>query len=510
MQILKHNNVIYYTQQEKADILAQNFNLNHNISTHLSDYGTVSEVDDVANQIRLTNPSPQNSYFITLDKIVEIIKSLRNKKSPGLDGINNQCLKNLPKKGLSYLTTILNACLKLSYFPCIWKNSKTIPILKPSKTADSPLSYRPISLLSSVSKILEKIIKEKLMKFIDTNEILPSQQFGFRTEHNTSQPLFKIRKLVKNNFSNAKSTGMILLDIKSAFDSVWHNGLIFKLQHFNFPIEVIKIVQNYLSNRSFTVYLGKTCSQQINVTAGCPQGSCLSPILYNIFTADIPTFLNCVTSIFADDTAILSSDIFSANVMLNLQRALSDITKYFNKWNIMINPEKTQAIYFTRKRKQCFIPQSLLRFMTHDIPWENNVKYLGVMLDTKLNFNNHIPYIINKINKITRIMYPLINKKSELNIQNKKLIMKAIFHPVLFYCAPVWSTSAKCHLAKLQVAQNKLLKMIFRLPWHYSTRRLHALANFELVKDKVERLTSNFSGRCQSSRYTHINELISS
>ena len=507
---LKQNNVLAYTQQEKAEMLAQSFYLNHSISASLSDADTIAEVDNVANHVRFTNTNPHNNYLINCDKVAVIIRNLKNKKTPGLDGVNNKCLKNLPKKGIKYLTNIFNACLKLNYFPCAWKIAKTIPILKPSKPSDSPLSYRPISLLSSISKILEKIIKEKLNNFIIANSILPSQQFGFRNEHNTSQPLLKIRNLVKNNFTIGKSTGMVLLDIKAAFDSVWHNGLIFKMKQFNFPIELIKIIQNFLQNRSFNVYLGKIYSQQINISSGCPQGSCLSPVLYNVFTADIPTFSNCVTSIFADDTSILSSDIYSADIITNLQLALTGLNKYFNKWKILINPEKTQAIYFTRRRRNCYTPQTSLRFISHDIPWGNKVKYLGVMLDTKLNFNNHIPYIIDKINKITRMMYPIINRKSELNIENKKIIIKSIFHPIIFYCAPVWSTSAKCHLCKIQVAQNKLLKMIFKLPWHYSTRRLHILAGFELVHDKIERLTLNFSRRCLSSQYQHINELISS
>ena len=303
---------------------------------------------------------------------------------------------------------------------------------------------------------------------------------------------------------------MVLLDIKSAFDSVWHNGLVFKMKRLNFPTETIKIIQSFLCNRTFKVFIGSKCSQQITVTAGCPQGSCLSPILYNVFTADIPSLTNCMTSIFADDTSILCSDLFSADIITSLQTALTHLNQYFKKWNILINPEKTQAIYFTRKRKPCFLPQSPLIFMNHNIMWEENAKYLGVLLDTKLNFKDHIPFIIDKINKITRIMYPLINRNSELNIENKKLIIKSIFHPLMFYCTPVWSSSAYCHIKKLQVIQNKLLKMIYRLPWHYSTQRLHTISGFEPVKTKVIRLLQNFNERCQNSQYTHINELVSS
>ena len=398
---------------------------------------------------------------------------------------------------------------KVVYFPLIWKNAKTVPIAKPNKPADSPSTYRPISLLSSISKLLEKIVKEKLTNFIDDNEILPTQQFGFRNEHNTSQPLLKIRNFVKKNFNDGKSTGMILLDIKSAFDSVWHNGLIFKLTQFNFPIEIVKIIQSFLSNRSFSVYLGSTSSQFINISAGCPQGSCLSPILYNIYTADIPSIPNCMTSIFADDTSLFTADVLSTDIIFNLENALSILISYFNKWKILVNPDKTQAIYFSRKRKPCFLPQRPLQFLNNNIVWDNNVKYLGVLLDKKLNFNEHISYIINKIHKITNILYPLINRNSKLNIENKKLIIKVIFHPIMFYCASVWSTTANVHVKKLQVTQNKLLKMLYKLPWHFSTQRLHSLSGFDPVIVKINKITTNFNRKCELSRHNHINELIS-
>lgn len=508
--ILKDNTSTYCTLEEKCNVLANTFELNNQVSNHLSDDTTISEVNNVVNSIKQTEITHiDQNFYISFENTSSFIKALKNKKSPGIDKINNKCLKNLPKKGIKYITNLFNSCLKLYYFPNQWKKSKTIAIPKPNKPAESPNSYRPISLLPSISKILEKIIKEKILDFVETNEIFPSQQFGFRKQHNTAQPLLKIRKLVRNEFVNGRSTGMVLLDIKSAFDSVWHNGLIFKLKRFNFPIEIIKIVLSFLSERSFNVCIGETKSREVNINAGCPQGSCLSPVLYNIYTADIPSFSGCITSIFADDTSILSSDIYSVNIINNLESALTELNDYFAKWKILINPDKTKAIYFTRKRKSCFTPQQPLHFINHNIPWEESVKYLGVVLDTKLNFKTHIPYIVDKINKVTRILYPLINRKSDLSIDNKKLIIKAIFHPIMFYCTPVWSTSANCHTKKLQVAQNKLLKMIFRLPWHYSTQRLHTLAGFPTVNVKLTYLTENFVRRCQSSQYDHINELIS-
>ena len=139
---LKHNNVVCYTKLEKAEVLAHTFKMNHDISVNLSDSTTISEVNNVVNQIKYTSPNPQVSYYTSRDKVSVLIKNLKKKKSPGLDGINNKCLKNIPNKGISYLTNIFNACLKLCYFPCSWKISKTIPILKSNKSFESPLSYR--------------------------------------------------------------------------------------------------------------------------------------------------------------------------------------------------------------------------------------------------------------------------------------------------------------------------------------------------------------------------------
>lgn len=505
--ILKYNNATYNTQLEKCEILAQTFSLNHTYSENLSDPSTITVVNNAVSNLYISDNIPHTDICISINKISDIMKNLKLRKSPGTDRLTNQCLKALPKKGLKYLTIIINSCLKLNYFPKIWKHSKIIPIRKPNKPPDCPISYRPISLLSSLSKILEKIIKEKLIDFIDAESILPSQQFGFRKEHNTVQPLVRIRNLVTSNFNIGKSTGMILMDIKAAFDSVWHNGLIYKMIVLNFPLKLIKIIHSYLSERFFNVYIGSISSSRREIKAGCPQGSCLSPILYNIYTSDFPTLQGCVTSIFADDTALLSSGILATEVITNLETALIEVHKYFSKWNILVNPQKTQAIYFSRRRKQCFLPQQPITFNNTLITWDDKVKYLGVVLDPKLKFKDHIPYIIDKVNKVIRLLYPLINRNSKLSVGNKSLILKSVFHAIMFYAAPVWSNAAQCHKNKLQIAQNKLLKMIYNLPWHYPTLRLHSLAHVELINNKIQRLTLNFNTRCLNSEFEHINEL---
>lgn len=303
---------------------------------------------------------------------------------------------------------------------------------------------------------------------------------------------------------------MILLDIKAAFDSVWHDGLLYKMINLNIPYELVKLIQSFLQDRTFRVFISSKSSTAFPISAGCPQGSCLSPLLYNLYTADIPKPNNCIISIFADDTAILCSGILASDIIRNLQSAMSVLLKYFQTWKIMINSEKSQAIYFTRKRKQCFIPQNNIIIDNRELQWEQKVKYLGIILDTKLKFKDHIPYVINKVNLLIKMLYPFINRKSHLSLDNKMLIFKSIFQSAIYYGAPIWGSSAPCHLQKLQVVQNKLLKLIFNLPFYYSTQRLNERAGVELVIQKIEILTQHFNSRCSASRFTHINELVNS
>lgn len=503
---LKENGNIYTTTIKKAELLAKTFALNHNITTSLSNIDTQRMV---ANSKEIVNSHVlgDNYTCVNSGQIKMLIDNLLNKKAPGIDGISNQCLKQMPTKGHDVLCRIFTACLKLSYFPLVWKQSKTIAIPKPGKDPSSPDSYRPISLLNTMSKLLEKIIKNKIINHLDIKNILPPQQFGFRAEHNTIQPLVRIRNIVKENFAIGKSTAMILLDVKAAFDSVWHDGLIHKLLQIEMDMDIIKIIESFLSDRSFKVHIGNIYSQAHCIAAGCPQGSCLSPILYNIFTHDFPVLDGCSSSIFADDTAILTSDVLAEDIICNIERSVNVVIDYFKAWKIIINSDKTKAIYFTRKRKSCFTPQTNIKLGNVEICWEDKVKYLGVILDKKLIFNEHINYIVHKINITIKIMYPLINRKSGLSIFNKTLILKSIFHAILFYAAPVWYEASDCHLKRLQICQNKILKIIYDLPRDFSTRTLHEMSNVKLVKERLNLISENFKFRCQNSTHVHIQSL---
>lgn len=492
---------LVYTNSEKAHEIGKAIHCSHLLTSNMIHNSTTKLVnrsikrindaqlvsDDVAQL--LTSPS----------EIKKLIRALKAKKSPGDDAISNKVIKKLPFRATVLLTKIVNACLQLGYFPKDWKTAKVIAILKPNKVPTEPSSYRPISLLSSLSKILEKIILKRINDHSERCHIIPHHQFGFKNGHSTVHQLFRVVKMVKTNFARKRSTGMFLLDIEKAFDTIWHNGLLHKLLSFDFPIPLIKIIQSFLSNRSYYVNICGARSCNFEIPAGLPQGSSLSPSLYNIHTSDLKVPRNTSLAQFADDTAVSCSGKKPGRISRTLEKSFTSISKYYRKWRIQVNKQKTSAVYFSRKRSSRFLPVSGLNLDGTTVPWSRSVKYLGVLLDPKLHFNEHTSYLQTKALKCIRILYSLINKKSKLNLRNKLLIFKSVFRPILTYAGPVWGNCAKIYLRRLQIAQNKFLKLVLKKPFNFSTNKLHVEAKVNLLNEALCVLSEKFINNCRFS-----------
>lgn len=190
-----------------------------------------------------------------IDEINEVIKNLPNKKAPGKDEIKNKCLKTMPRTTRNTLVNLANAILKQKYFPETWKTARLIMIRKAGKPATDPSSYRPISLLSSVSKIIEKIIYRRFLNEVNEKKILPNHQFGFRKEHATTHQLLRLAESILEGFNKSELTGAVFLDVEKAIDRVWHDGLLYKMCRKNMSKRAIELTESYLTNRKFEVKL---------------------------------------------------------------------------------------------------------------------------------------------------------------------------------------------------------------------------------------------------------------
>ena len=438
----------------------------------------------------ISSDFPRIMPDITISNLRGLIRNLKTKSAPGTDKIPNIVLKNLPRRPLIHLLNIYKYCIKFNYFPQIWKNAKIIMLPKPGKDPTIPDNLRPISLLPTLSKILEKLILQNLKKEIFDKKIIPDYQFGFRNSHSTSLQLARLIDLIITGFNKKNSTVAVFLDIEKAFDTTWINGLIYKLIQFNITHTLIKFLHSYLTNRTFLVTVDGFLSDIKNIQAGVPQGAVLSPILYNVYVADIPTCKPIHMAQYADDTCIFYQNKLKhlTNKIHVLQTALNEISNWFACWNIKINAQKTEAIVFKKSNTKVSAP---IKIQNRTIPYSHFVKYLGLTLDSKLTFSLHTGRIIGKAYGALSILYPFFQSHT-LSKRIKVILYMSIIRSMLLYGCEAWSILANCHKKKFQIIQNKCLKIIWQAPRYTRISELHNVANLpyidEVLDQKVQKM----------------------
>lgn len=203
--------------------------------------------------------------------------------------------------------------------------------------------------------------------------------------------------------------------------------------------------------------------------------------------------------------SFLFSKLTSA-LLKKMEKSLKLCNKYFSKWKIKINHEKTQSIIFPYNKSYKRLPLRHLQFENNNIVIQNHVKYLGVILDKKLSFQKHIDETCVKAMKSLRALWTLLHRRSFLNFKNKNLIFKCVLRPILSYASPVWYKAANSHLKKMQIIQNKCLKIINNQPWRYSTRLLHLETGYEKFTDFIMRQNLNYFNKITNSSYDIIRE----
>ncbi|GBO36806.1 putative RNA-directed DNA polymerase from transposon BS [Araneus ventricosus] len=257
-------------------------------------------------------------------------------------------LKNLPCTMIFEFTEIINNIFKFNYFPKAWKTAVVVPILKPGKDPTQPENYRPISLLSTLSKLTENFILDKLNEHLAENKILCPEQFGFRKSLTTTHQLLRVVEYITSGFEKGECTGAVFLDVQKAFDRVWIQGLIHKLIRYKIPPHLLQLLKSYLEERKFAVKIGNSLSEAKIMRAGIPQGGKISPVLYSLYVNDIPKTHKTLLGMYADDTAILAKNKNHKYTAAALNQHLAKLNDWFLKWKIALNVNKTEAVYFAK------------------------------------------------------------------------------------------------------------------------------------------------------------------
>ena len=500
-----------FSDKDKANSFARSFQEAFN-AVQSSSSKFESLVNNSIQSIASLNDSPTES--VSEEDIKFVMQALNPRKAFGHDKIPNCALRILSDSSqfVSLCANLFNSCINLSYFPKIWKIAKIMPIPKGKTNFSSPDDYRPISLLSCLGKCFERIILMRLNDFEFDNNIIIKQQCGFRSNHSTVHQILRISEKISFGFNENKSTGMVLLDLRKAFDSVWHDGLIHKLTMYNYPIYLIKLLQSFLSNRSAFVVCQSAFSYLFDVTSGVPQGSLIAPHLFNLFINDVPIPSKGHLCLYADDTAFFVQYPWKnlKSIKSELSKTASRLQNFFHDWKIKLNELKTEFIVFSKSTKMIQkISNDSISFNGQSFNWKESVKYLGVILDRKLTFKHHIDRSIQKANAASfSSLYCLLSRKSSTTLDSKIRIYKSFIRPILTYACPIFANAAFCHLRKLQLFQNKFIRMILNVNWFdfKKVNEIHRSTNIPLMSDFISRLTGNFYSKVAH----HSNDLLSS
>jgi hypothetical protein len=447
---------------DKSESLENNFNnfFVQSIET-LSESITPPTEEELA--ILSEIPSKEQSFeFHPIDEttLLKIIKTLKFKAVP--DNINLHIILNTLEEIIPLLLNVINTVIAEQTFPECWKIAMVVPIPKVINSKD-PNNYRPINILPLFEKILEIVMSMQITKYIEENRILCTEQSGFRKSHSCESTIQSVISKWRQYADEGLFTVAAFLDFKRAFETIDRERLLDKLVKYGFKEESTKLIRSFLTERKQYVHVNNKKSSSIDINIGVPQGSVLGPLLFILYINDLPLHLReILISIFADDTLIAATGKTYREAVAKLNRNLYIVTIWLKANKVKLNVSKTKCLVVTKtKTKQNKLSTEMKEFpvLIEDdvIEYVNSIKYLGVIIDNNLKFDEYVDYVIKKAAK--KISY-LGRLSRILSKKTKILIYNCIVAPHFEYCASVlWGTS-DVYLSKLQTLQNRGMRSI--------------------------------------------------
>lgn len=406
-----------------------------------------------------------NSKFtfqtINTEDLCKIISNLKN-CSAGPDGLTATFVKLCCPYLLPFLVNIVNSVILQGKFPSVWKKATVIPV--PKVASPSVFSeLRPISILSVLSKIMEKIMEAQLREHINKHDILPPTQSGFRPGYSCSTALLCITDDIFQASDEGNLTALALLDFSKAFDTIDHEILVGILKSCGVSGGAVDLLSSYLENRSQQVRLNGITSSSRIVTTGVPQGSILGPLLFTVYTSNFHRFIkHAKIHMYADDTQVYYSfplkDVQLARQRLNYDlKRLADLS---SQHALLLNPSKSVLLLFGKKQDRLTLKNNF-EISINDTPvkMSESAKNLGVIIEPMLRFRQHILKNVQKAYNGLRLLFP---HRRYLLTNVKKTLCDSLVLSQLIYCSPVYSPClSQDDMNRVQRVQNSCIRFIY-------------------------------------------------
>ena len=423
--------------------LAENFNDYFiNVASNLKEPLEQSPFNKLKEQVNAKIPEGVHFELPELDEnfVFKFLSTLDISKATGLDGNGPKLLKISSGIITKSITYIVNNCIRSGKFPTSWKLAKVNPLYK-GGAKDGINNYRPISILPTLSKLIEKFIQKRLMAYLNSFDVLHKYQSGFRSGHSTETALILMTEGWLKAINEDKFVGTIMVDFRKAF---------------------INLMKSYLKNRTQVVSVNGTKSNTAEISSGVPQGSILGPLLFLIFVNDLPLVLSgkvSSTDMYADDTTIYDIQADMGTLRSNLQESLTILQKWCKQNGMLLNTEKTKVMLISTRQKRIRLDTRLLSLTYNetDLQLTTGDKILGVYIDENFQWNNHFQFVCKKVSSY---IWLLSRIKSYLSLEHRSLFYKAYIQPHFNYCNIIWGNSTNSNVSRLTKLQRRVCKII--------------------------------------------------
>lgn len=410
------------------------------------------------NDVDISRHDSNNTKKIRMSHsgLKSLLKTVDVRKASGPDGISGYTISQLAENVDEFtdcLYMVYEASLKQHTVPEDWRTANVVPIFKAGSRAE-PGNYRPISLTSILGKLLEHIIASQMWDHIEEKDIITTKQHGFRKRLSTTTQLLHVVHNAGESINDKLNYNMVSFDFTKAFDKVCHNMLINKLYDYNFPTEIILWIQQWLTGRSSVVMVNSGVSKSFEVTSGVPQGSVLGPLLFLLFIDDLTQNIKSDIRLYADD-ALLCKNIQSDDDALAFQQDIHNMYEWSRRNRMMFNISKCVHMELNHET-----PQYHFCLNGQVIPQGTSIKYLGVTIDHKLKFSEHIGNIVKKGNQLLGMLTRCLNYAND---KTKLVAFNAIVRPTVEYASQVWSPQAKNRIIAIDRVQRKGIRWIYHL-----------------------------------------------
>ncbi|MCU7801126.1 MAG: hypothetical protein KZQ70_13560, partial [gamma proteobacterium symbiont of Lucinoma myriamae] len=486
------------SKKDISNILADTISKNSS-STNYSN--TFKKTKNEKEKRKLNFSSQNTENYNQIFSMIELTDALAkaHDSSAGPDDIHYQLLKHLPSSSLSILLNIFNQIWETGNVPKSWKEAIIIPIPKPGKDNTDPNNYRPIALTSCICKTLERMINERLIWYLELNNIITEFQSGFRKQRSTNDHLVRLETFIREAFIKKEHLVAVFFDMEKAYDTTWKYGIMNDIHEIGLKGRLPMFIQNFLSHRDFKVRVGSTLSEAHEQEQGVPQGSILSVTLFSLKINNIVKCLNdgVDCSLYVDDFLICYRSKNMHTIERQLQQNLNRIQKWATENGFKFSKSKTVCMHFCQLRKMHDDP--VLTLDGTRIPVVEENKFLGVIFDKKLSFLPHIKQLKAKCQKAMNLLRVVAH--TDWGADRKVLLnlYRTLIRSKLDYGSIIYGSARKSYLEMLDPIHHQGLRLALGAFRTSPSASLLVEANEPSLQDRRTKLALQYSLKLKSN-----------